>query len=403
MNSNSAKFQPAVRPEAADQLRMLARLAVALALVFAILWGWQLDWSRGSPRDGTGLIVGRDFLSFWTAGKAAWDPGPARFYDFATYQAEIAPLVGPDYPGQVWSYPPSMMLLAWPLKFLPYFAALALWTVIGPMLFLLTVSRWNRDWSLLVAAVLCPAALFGLVSGQIAFLATAVILAALRFRNTRPWLAGALLGLLTIKPQLGLFFPLLLLAERNWRVIGIATVWAVAITALTTLIWGTEVWTAYLTEGIANHSSVLAQAKPIIAPFMPTVLMNLRGAGVPLPVAEIVQAAASLFAAGLILWHFRHARPEDDWRGNAGFLAAATFGAPYMLSYDTLALVTAMLLAVVSQPVPRLLVLGCWLLSSLQLVLGQAGLPGSALLPLVTALILLRRSASDTVKQQTSA
>ena len=378
---------------------MLARLAVALALVSIIWWWWQLDWSRGTPRDGTGLIVGRDFLSFWTAGKAAWDPDPARFYDFATYQAEIAPLVGADYPGQVWSYPPSMMLLAWPLKFVPYFAALALWTAIGPLLFLLAVSRWTRDPWLLVAAMLCPAALFGLMSGQIAFLAAAAILAVLRLRNTRPWLAGALLGLLTIKPQLGLFFPLLLLAERNWRLIGIAALWAVAITALTALIWGTEVWTAYLTEGIANHSSVLAQAKPIIAPFMPTVLMNLRGAGVPLPMAEIVQAAASLFAAGLILWHFRHPRPEEDWSGNAGFLAAAMFGTPYMLSYDTLALVMAMLLAVASQPVRRLLVLGCWLLSSLQLVLGQAGLPGSALVPLVTALILLQRPVRELDKE----
>lgn len=384
-----------VRPETADLLTMLARLAVLLALLSVVLWWWQLDWSQGTPRDGTGLIVGRDFLSFWTAGQAAWDANPARFYDFATYQAEIAPLVGSDYPGQVWSYPPSIMLLAWPLKFVPYFVALALWTVIGPLLFLLTLGRWTRDSRLLVAAVLCPAAVFGLVSGQIAFLAAAVILAALRLRNSRPWLAGALLGLLTIKPQLGLFFPLLLLAERNWRVIGIAALWAIAITALTALIWGTEVWVAYLTEGIANHSSVLAQVKPIIAPFMPTVLMNLRGAGVPLPMAQVAQAAASIFAAALILWHFRHRRPDDDWSGNAGFLAAAMFGTPYMLSYDTLALVTAMLLAVASKPVPRLLVIGCWLLSSLQLVLGHAGLPGSALVPLLTALVLLRRPAKD--------
>ena len=79
------------------------------ALAYAALYCALLDISHAVPRDGAGYVVGRDFLNFWMAGRAAWAPDPARFYDLATYQAEIARIVGPGYPGQVWSYPPSII------------------------------------------------------------------------------------------------------------------------------------------------------------------------------------------------------------------------------------------------------------------------------------------------------
>jgi hypothetical protein len=122
---------------------------------------------------------------------------------------------------------------------------------------------------------------------------------------------------------------------------------------------------------------------------MPTVLMNLRGAGVSLSTASTVQAIASIIAAALIAWHFRRRRAADDWQANAGFLAAAVLGTPYMLGYDTLALSTAALLALVSRPVNGYAVLGCWLLVLAQMVLGEHGLPGSALIPAFAALSFL--------------
>jgi len=36
----------------------------------------------------------------------------------------------------------------------------------------------------------------------------------------RPWVSGIFLGLLTYKPQLGVLFPLALLASRSWRALG---------------------------------------------------------------------------------------------------------------------------------------------------------------------------------------
>jgi hypothetical protein len=372
--------------DARGMLVMLARFAPIMALGYLIFWLRLIDPSFPIPRDGTELAVGRDFLNFWIAGLHAWEGDPGRYYDMSTYQQTMAPLVGADYPGQIWSYPPAIMLLAAPFGLLPYLSALGLWTAIGPVAFLLALRQWTRDPVVLLAATLCPAAVFGMISGQMHFVVAAILLTVLRQRNDRPWLAGALLSLLIVKPQLALFFPLLFLLERNFRAILAAGLAMLAIIAATAAIWGPDIWLDYVRVGIPTQSLVLSDPIAGSAPFMPTVLMNLRGAGVSLSTASMVQAIASVLAAALIAWHFRRRRAADDWQSNAGFLAAAVLGTPYMLGYDTLALSTAALLALVQRPVNNYAVLGCWLLVLAQMVLGQHGLPGSALIPALAAL-----------------
>ncbi len=188
----------------------------------------------------------------------------------------------------------------------------------------------------------------------------------------------------------------MLIACRDWRVIAGAAVSALAIASATAVIWGPEVWTAYLTQGIATQSRVLADPEVLAGPFMPTVLMNLRSAGVSVDTGLIVQSFASLFAAGLIFWRFWRRPPADDWNANAIFLAAALFGTPYLLSYDTLPLTAAVLLALPMGNVGRLLTFAVWALPLLQLVFGSAGIPGPALIPLAAALYLLKHPASST-------
>ena len=379
-----------------DRIAFLARIAPLFALAYGLFWLLHLEIGQSIPRDGTTLVVGRDFLNFWMAGRLAWDPDPQRFYDLATYQAEVAKVTGPGYLGQVWSYPPSIMLLAALFGLMPYLPALILWSIIGPAILYFALRNWIPDRRMLIAIVLCPAAVFGLISGQFAFIATALILTVLRWRHARPWAAGVLLGLLTLKPQLGLLFPIMLIACRDWRVIAGAAVSALAIASATAVIWGPEVWTAYLTQGVATQSLVLTDPEVLAGPFMPTVLMNLRGAGVSVDAASIVQSVASLFAAGLIFWRFWRRPPADDWNANAIFLAAALFGTPYLLSYDTLPLTAAVLLTLPMGNVGRWLTFAVWALPLLQLFFGNAGIPGPALIPLAAALYLLKHPANST-------
>ncbi len=123
-----------------QRLKLLARVAPLFAAFYAALWLISIDFAHDIPRDGTGLVVGRDFLDLWMAGKAAWGGDLAQSYDLATYQAAMVPFVGADYPGQIWSYPPSVMLIAAPFGQLPYGAGL---------------DRVDADW---LRSILCGAA-----------------------------------------------------------------------------------------------------------------------------------------------------------------------------------------------------------------------------------------------------
>ncbi|MEO7635609.1 MAG: glycosyltransferase family 87 protein [Sphingomicrobium sp.] len=389
-----------MRDDRDDRLRLLAIVAPLFGLAYTLLYLRYLDTVPAIPRDGTGLVVGRDFLNTWMVGRIAWGADPARFYDIAAYQAEVAKVTGPAYLGQVWSYPPSQMLIGAPLARLPYLGALAVWTVLGGAIFYAALKGWSDDRRVHVALLLCPAAVFGIISGQLAFVAAALILTVLRWRQAKPWTAGALLGLLTIKPQLGLFFPFMLLAARDWRVIGGALVSAAAVIATTIALWGVAPWKAYLTIGIATQSAVLSDPLATIAPFMPTIFMNLRSAGVGVDVASAIQGMMAVGAAGLIVWRFWRQPPASDTNANALFLCAAASGTAYMLSYDTLAMTAAVVLASPPGKTGRWLMFGVYFLFLLQIPFGNVGFPGPALIPLAMAIYLAKQAASSTCVDQ---
>jgi hypothetical protein len=344
--------------QASERLRLLNWAALLLFVAFGAVYVSTLDFTHAIPRDSKVHVVGRDFLNFWMYGRAAFEANPGQYYDLKTYWAAADAITGPGYPPQLWSYPPSVMLLAAPFG--------------------------------------APPAIFGLVSGQFHYLATAAILAVLRWRESRPLLAGIILGLLTIKPQIGLFFPILLLATRSWRVILVASATASAVAGLTALVWGVDVWLAYLGEGLGNQTLVLTDPDNLSEQWMATPFINARSAGLPIAGAWVVQAAATILAVALVWKTFSRRPGADDLRANAIFLACATFGTPYMMSYDTLPLVVAMLLLMPIDPVGRLLTLLAWGLQLLQFAFGVLHLPGPALIPIAIAFYLVKQPASST-------
>ncbi|WP_088184440.1 glycosyltransferase family 87 protein [Sphingobium sp. Z007] len=383
----------------ADRLRILWVGAALLLLVFVPAYLFTLTPGHGIPRDGTSLVVGRDFLNIWMYGRAAWEANPQRYYDMDIYLATLGPIVGAGYPGQLWSYPPVAMLVAAPFGLLPYLPALALWTVCGTVAFLVALRLWVRDWRIVALPLAAPAALLGLMSGQFALFAAAIILAALRWRDRRPWLAGALVGLLLVKPQLGFLFPILFLATRNWRAFAAAALSSLALAATVALIWGVDIWRIYVETGIANQSLVLSDPDHLAGPFMPTLFMNLRVVGVPVPLASALQMALGLLAATLVWLRFRRRPAATDLSANLLFLACAVSATPYMLSYDTLSLAAMAVLALAAGQSGRIAPILAFFLPLLQLAAGMAGLPGPGLIPIAVALYLLReKNMHDALK-----
>lgn len=354
-------------------------IMVAIFLPYYLL---TLDFRWPIPRDGTGLAVGRDFLNVWLYGRAAWAPDPARFYDWPAHWAAIEAVAGAEYPGQQWSYPPTLLLLTAPFGLLPYLPALAAWTVAGIVAFVCALQGWTRDGRSIALALLAPAGVFGLISGQMAWLGAAALLTGLRWRERRPVAAGVLFGLLTVKPQLGVLLPVLLLATRNWRAITAATVTAALLAGATATLFGMEVWTAWLQRGVAQQSGVLTDPSLIVAPFMPTIYLNVLLGGGTVALSNTIQVALLAVAAAAVFLVYRHRPPADDRRALAFFLAASFVATPYMMAYDALPLAMAAMLLGERAGWNRLAQL-VWLLPLVNMALAQFGVPGAALIPLV--------------------
>jgi len=319
-------------------IRALMLLSAAFFALTALAYLLTIAWRDPIARDGTTFVVGRDFLNFWMYGRTALTPDPGRFYDLQTYNRELAALLGADYPWQNWSYPPSVMLLAVPFGALTYMQALLCWTVLGVAIFVWTASRQVHEFRLLIPVVLSPAAVLCLMSGQSSFVTAAILITIFAWLDRRPIGAGVLLGLLTVKPQLGLLFPVMLIASSRWRVFAAAAITAVAMIGLTATVFGPQVWIDYALKGIPTQNLVLIDPRMLGAPFMPTIFMNLRTAGAGYGIAMAVQICFLLLAVAAVFWAYRCRRHADPQLLAGLFLACTIGGLPYLLPYDTLAM-----------------------------------------------------------------
>jgi hypothetical protein len=385
--------------EGRDNIRVLAVAGVACTVLIAIVYVWKMSWVVPIPRDATTLVVGRDFLNFWMYGRAAWLPNPSRFYDPQLYNEALTALLGPGYPGQNWSYPPSIMLVAAPFGRVGYFPALLCWTIAGLSLFVWVAHRAIDDRRLLVAILFSPAAIFCLMSGQSSFITAAMLLTIMSCLDRRPVLAGVLIGVLSLKPQLGLLFPVMLAASGRWRVFVVAALTTVLIVAATAAAFGPQAWMDFLLKGIPTQNLVLADPERVETPFYPTIFMNVRGVDASYAVAMMVQACFSALAVSLVFFAYRFRKNADPQLLAALFFACSVCVVPYLLSYDTLAFacLAVMLLAAgkldtTGQVIAKLV----YWLPFIQIGLGQFHIPGPALIPAAFAVYLaLRLKAGD--------
>jgi hypothetical protein len=380
--------------------RAFAVLGAFFLIATAGVYLYKLDWQQPFPRDGSTLVVGRDFLNFWMYGRATALANPAQWFDVASYQGALAALLGADYPGQNWSYPPSVMLIAAPFGSLSYLHALAVWTALGLAGFVAFARRQFDDLHLLAAIVFSPAAVFCLISGQSSLITAMMLVGIFASLDRRPILAGVLIGCLTLKPQLGLLFPVALLMSERWRVFFTAAITAVALFAISAALFGTQAWIDFVLKALPTQNLVLADPEGIAVPYYPTVFMNLRGVGASYAVAMAAQVCVAVGAVGAVAWAFRFRRDADPAWLMALFFACSIAAVPYLLSYDTLAFCCATLLLLGAGQLDargRVLARCVYWLPLLQIGLGNLHVPGPALIaPAFAVYAVMRlRQASE--------
>ena len=317
-----------------------ATLIVVLGLVRSFYFQKSL-WTL-TP-DGFSVISDRlpywDFTNLWAGTLMALRGNVAYLFDVEAYRQELRLILSPLLPNQEWSYPPSILLFGLPFAGLPIFVAYILWTLGTLFLLFLATKPLDLPWWVRLLVVVSPAAVIDVVFGQNGALTTALLLSGLLLAPSRPIIAGILLGLLTVKPQLGVLVPFCLLASGNYRAILSAVVTALFLVIVTGLLFGFDVWLLFLTETRPLMTAILE------APFPQGYQMNAvtffvlaRSWGLGLAASYALQLVASVVAIAVTLWLWRR-KTSVDHRSKACLTALLTLIAmPYGYSYDTIAL-----------------------------------------------------------------
>ena len=309
------------------RLRDYPRLFLVVYAGGLLFWFAAYLWDAEQPIG----VLRNDFAGFWSVGQMVLEGRAVEAYDrdlaYAAQEAYV-----PEHELRLpWFYPPQVFFLLGPLGALPYFAAFFLW--VGATLACLAAATYAlapnsaTPWLLLAS----PGLFCALRYGQSGVLAAALLGGALFFLARRRQLpAGLLIGLLTLKPQLGVLLPFVLIASGQWRAFAAATATTLVIAATSTLAFGVGVWAPFL-EALNLASTMLAeQALPM--KLMASLYAPLRTLGLSHQAALWLQALLGVAVLVVVLGVWR--RLGADPLSGALLAAGSLLASPYVFGYD---------------------------------------------------------------------
>jgi alpha-1,2-mannosyltransferase len=313
--------------------------STALVAGTVAVTAWVL--SGHGTADPMGRPVGTDFLRLWAASYALLNGNQRAIYDasafFALERAVTIPPTPDFYP---WNYPPSSLLITYPLALLPYLESLAIWLALGLAGYLAALWRiFPRPLTLWVGFAF-PAVFWTVTHGQNSFLTTSLFCWGLLQLPRRPVLAGVLFGALTFKPHLGLLLSVALLAGRHWRALAVAAATAFALAAISFVIFGAGIWADFLASTSSTRSMLESGLNFGNFYKMQSVFAGARLLGSSVFVAYALQALAALGAAAVVAWAWRRHTADLDMK-NAALMAATPLSTAFIFDYDLMLLAPA--------------------------------------------------------------
>jgi hypothetical protein len=307
--------------------RFLPIILLGLCLICAPSW----------PRSFLANDLPPDFTVFWTVARLAFQQ-PELIYDDAVVTLMQVDLVGAVNSIRPWAYPPSALLPLLPFGLMPFQLSLPCFVAVSLGAFLIAARRlFDRRQALALGLVaLSQPAIFAALNGQMVFLIGALVIAALTILPSFPLRAGLLLGVAAaVKPQLLIFAPLALLADRQYRALG-AMMIAGAGMILLSLPFGTERWIEWL-AAISRFRDTVASLDILYRNITPTGILWFLG------LTGRAQAIANATLAGLGAWMvWRVFRLGADIPVRlVALVGGAFFAVPYAMNYDLVLLVPA--------------------------------------------------------------
>lgn len=277
------------------------------------------------------FAAGGDFVVFWPAARAILDGNMMALYvGDGMYDAMLQYHPDGAMERLTWQYPPHAGLLFSPIGLLPYPIAYVMWFAIGVAGLIGSLLVAKVDQRAIMTLLLTSPVFLAFATGQIALIVTSLMLIAVFWAKTRPILAGLAAGLLTIKPQLGIFLPLVFIAGGHWRALASAVVFSLSFWVGSVALLGVDIWVAFL-ERIGLISDLVAEG---VMPYRK--MLNIYAASnfalLPQVVAYAITGIAALIAACAVVWTCRKTN-NPRWR--YAVLATATLlVTPYSWYYE---------------------------------------------------------------------
>jgi len=247
--------------------------------------------------------------------------------------------VGCDFDGYYgWHYPPPAFFFAAALATLPYLVAAVVWLLTTLATYVAAIAGILGLRTGVLFALGFPAAIWNVTAGQNGFLTAALIGGTLGLLERHPALAGVCLGLLTYKPQFGLLFPIVLIADRRWLTIVVATLTAILLAALSWFAFGSASWEAFVHWApLSSHALIDEGALDWYR--LQSVFAFARAHGGSETLAWIVQGIVSLVLAVGLVWLWK-SRVAFELKA-AALAAGALLATPYLFMYDLVVLAVA--------------------------------------------------------------
>jgi hypothetical protein len=285
-----------------------------------------------------------------------------------------------------------------PFAALPLVAGFLAWNALGLALLFGALRLAGLGVATALAVVLSPAAFENALGGQNGALTAMALAGGLLLAPRRPLLAGALFGLLTIKPQLGLLLPVCLLAARSWAAIAWTAAFAALYVGASLLFLGADAWQRYLDVTAPFMQGIME------APFglafqmqMPSPYISARAAGAGLGLAYAAQAAATVGCIIAVAWAWRNRPSAARPLATALTLLLVPLATPYAHSYDLVC--SAVGVAILAErafregagPAERMALTLAWLWPGVAFMFGVLVMPGLGPLVMLPAVLVAMR------------
>jgi hypothetical protein len=358
-----------------DSLKPLMRRQwplFAVAVLFG-LYGWALVLATGTGHDG--MIgphfnaLGADWVIFLAAARATFTGDLPHIYQQLwitdATNSQFADWLSAPLPFPLFPYPPVFLLLVLPFAKLPVG-----WSLLLSQLAQFTALAWalrrlapDRSYLFfLIGVLLCPSLSNNVLAGSNAMLVTALMVGGFALIDSKPFVAGALLGMVIFKPQFFPLLPLALMALQQGRALA-GMIAAIAVLVLASVaLFGAQLWQDWL--NVYLHPQVVAGVNGTDwgHSWDESVSTCVALLGAPHWLATVAQMVAGAIALVAVWWAFQTRHP----RRLAILLCAAVLASPHVSNYDLLmpgvaALLLVRTLPAGSRPLTLILPLAVWM------------------------------------------